>query len=66
MLKRDLINHFGTATAAARALGVSKSTVSLWKEIVPWQYALLAEKQTDGALVFDPKSYDKTSEPAAR
>ena len=44
MLKRDLINHFGTATAAAKALGVSKSTVSLWKEVVPWQYALLAEK----------------------
>ncbi|MGU9869595.1 Cro/CI family transcriptional regulator [Kluyvera ascorbata] len=65
MLKQDLINYFGTATAAAKALGVSKSTVSLWKDIIPWQYALLAEKQTDGALVYDSKAYDKTSESAA-
>ncbi|MFB5641781.1 Cro/CI family transcriptional regulator [Kluyvera ascorbata] len=65
MLKQDLINYFGTATAAAKALGVSKSTVSLWKDVIPWQYALLAEKQTDGALVYDSKTYDKTSESAA-
>jgi DNA invertase Pin-like site-specific DNA recombinase len=62
MLKRDLITHFGTATAAAKALGVSKSTVSLWKETIPWQYALLAEKQTNGVLSYDPKSYDKSNE----
>lgn len=62
MLKQDLITHFGTATAAAKALGVSKSTVSLWKEVVPWQYALLAEKQTNGALVYDQKTYGKANE----
>ncbi|MCS2162991.1 Cro/CI family transcriptional regulator [Scandinavium sp. H11S7] len=65
MLKQDLINHFGTATAVAKALGVSKSTVSLWKEVVPWQYALLAEKQTNGVLVYDSKAYDKPNEPVA-
>ncbi|HEM6698762.1 TPA: hypothetical protein U2Q37_000434 [Citrobacter amalonaticus] len=65
MLKQDLINYFGTATAAAKALGVSKSTVSLWKNVVPWQYALLAEKQTNGALVYDSKAYCKASDPTA-
>lgn len=64
MLKQDLINYFGTATAAAKALGVSKSTVSLWKEVIPWQYALLAEKQTNSALIYDPTAYEKTSESA--
>lgn len=60
MFKQDLVAHFGTATAAAKALGVSKSTVSLWKDVVPWQYALLAEKATDGALKYDPNQYEKT------
>lgn len=60
MFKQDLVAHFGTATAAAKALGVSKSTVSLWKDVVPWQYALLAEKATGGALKYDPNQYEKT------
>ncbi|HGH5394168.1 TPA: Cro/CI family transcriptional regulator [Raoultella planticola] len=57
MFKQQLIDHYGTATAAAKALGVSKSTVSLWKECVPWKYALLAEKVTNGALKYDPTAY---------
>ncbi|MDP9705523.1 MULTISPECIES: Cro/CI family transcriptional regulator [Rahnella] len=61
MFKQDLVAHFGTATAAAKALGVSKSTVSLWKDIVPWQYALLAEKATNGAIKYDPTQYEKTT-----
>jgi len=65
MFKQNLINHFGTATAAAKALGVSKSTVSLWKESVPWKYALLAEKRTNGALKYDPLAYSKNNESAA-
>jgi len=66
MFKQDLVAHFGTATAAAKALGVSKSTVSLWKDIVPWQYALLAEKATNGALKFDPSQYEKITTAGAQ
>lgn len=65
MFKQELISHFGTATAAAKALGVSKSTVSLWKVAVPWKYALLAEKKTGGVIKYNPLAYPKTSEPAA-
>ncbi|MFE4112252.1 Cro/CI family transcriptional regulator [Kosakonia sacchari] len=65
MFKQKLIDHFGTATAAAKALGVSKSTVSLWKESVPWKYALLAEKLTNGAIKYDPVAYQKPNETAA-
>lgn len=62
MFKQKLIDHFVTATAAAKALGVSKSTVSLWKESVPWQYALLAEKITNGKIKYDPAAYQKPNE----
>ncbi|HIE0365993.1 TPA: Cro/CI family transcriptional regulator [Serratia marcescens] len=65
MFKHDLVEHFGTATAAAKALGVSKSTVSQWKESVPWQYALLAEKLTNGAIKYDQKAYANPTLPAA-
>ncbi len=65
MLKKDLISHYRTATAAAKALGVSKSTVSLWKDIVPWQYALLAEKVSGGALKYAASDYQKPTAPAA-
>lgn len=65
MFKQQLIEHFGTATAAAKALGVSKSTVSLWKIAVPWKYALLAEKVTCGALKYDQSAYEKHTDSAA-
>ena len=65
MFKHELIKYFGTATAAAKALGVSKSTVSLWKKIIPWQYALLAEKATRGELKYDESHYGKPNAPTA-
>lgn len=50
MKKQDVLNHFGGTTKTAIALGISKSTVSLWKENIPWKYALLVEKITGGLL----------------
>lgn len=58
MFKADLIKYYITATAAALSLGVSKSTVSLWGEVIPWQYALLAEKRTEGALRYNSALYE--------
>lgn len=51
MKKQDVLNHFGGTTKTAIALGISKSTVSLWKENIPWKYALLVEKITKGSLL---------------
>ena len=65
MFKQTLIDHFGTTTAAAKALGVSKSTVSLWKQSVPWKYALLSEKLTNKAIKYDPAAYQKPNATAA-
>ncbi|AVL75541.1 Cro/CI family transcriptional regulator [Providencia hangzhouensis] len=51
MKKQDVLKYFGGTTKTANALGVSKSTVSLWKETIPWKYALLIEKITNGSLL---------------
>ncbi|HDU8430977.1 Cro/CI family transcriptional regulator [Morganella morganii] len=50
MQKSDVIKFFNGTTKTALALGISKSTVSLWKSEVPWKYALLIEKVTQGKL----------------
>ncbi|MGL4169574.1 Cro/CI family transcriptional regulator [Morganella morganii] len=50
MLKTEVINFFGSVTATAKALGISKSTVSVWRNEIPWKYALLAEKVSHGKL----------------
>lgn len=57
MKTQDVLDRFGTATAVARELGVSKQAVSQWGELVPPASAALLEKITAGALVFDPNSY---------
>jgi len=57
MFKTDVIKYYVTASATASALGISKPTVSLWKEIIPWKYALLIEKKTNGALNCQPEHY---------
>ncbi|WP_278401533.1 Cro/CI family transcriptional regulator [Hafnia paralvei] len=57
MHKQDVTAHFGSGIKTAEALGVSKSTVSLWKDVIPWKYALLVEKVTEGRLKYDPALY---------
>jgi len=57
MNKQDVISYYGTATKVALAVGVSKATVSLWKEVIPWKYALLIEKVSKGQLKYDPAMY---------
>lgn len=54
----DVIAHFGTATAAARALGVTKGAVSQWVTAgqIPSLRQYQIERVTGGAL--------RASEPA--
>ncbi|MGU7665944.1 Cro/CI family transcriptional regulator [Escherichia coli] len=33
MYKKDVIDHFGTQRAVAKALGISDAAVSQWKEV---------------------------------
>lgn len=57
MKKTDVLTHFGGTSATGKALGISKTTVSLWGEIIPWRYALLVSEVTDNAIKFDRTDY---------
>lgn len=57
MLKKTVINYFGGTVATAKVLNISKSTVSLWEEVIPWKYALLIEKLTQKKLMLDVNLY---------
>ncbi len=50
MKKRDVIKHFGSKSAVARALGITPQAVSLWSERVPELRAYQIESLTGGAL----------------
>jgi DNA-binding transcriptional regulator YdaS (Cro superfamily) len=57
MLKVDVIRHFKSAAAAAKAFGVSQSAVSQWGVIVPERIAWKAQILTGGVLRVDPSLY---------
>lgn len=50
MRTKDAIEHFGTAAALARALGISRQSVHDWGDIVPEGRAYQIEVLTVGAL----------------
>jgi DNA-binding transcriptional regulator YdaS (Cro superfamily) len=50
MRKSTVIAHFGSAVAAARALGIPRQTVSAWRESVPARYTYELERITAGTL----------------
>jgi DNA-binding transcriptional regulator YdaS (Cro superfamily) len=57
MLKSDVIAHFGSQIAAARALRITKSAVSQWPTLVPLKSALRAQALTNGELVVNMTLY---------
>lgn len=51
----DVINHFGTQLAAAKALGLSQSSISDWKRVgITNLRQLHVEAVTKGKLKADP------------
>lgn len=66
MKKTEVIAHFGgTDTAAAKALGVTRSAVGQWKDMVPERIAWKVQFMTGGVLRVDPAVYEKRSGHAA-
>ncbi len=53
MKKSDVIKHFGSKSAVARALGITPQAVSLWSERVPELRAYQIESLTGGRLKRD-------------
>ncbi|WP_420241376.1 Cro/CI family transcriptional regulator [Atlantibacter hermannii] len=58
MYKKDVVQHFGSQRAVARALGLSESAVSQWKSVIPENDAFKLEAITSGALKRNPDLYN--------
>ncbi|MGE4391397.1 MAG: Cro/CI family transcriptional regulator [Aeromonas sp.] len=50
MQKHDVLEHFGSITAIARAIGISHAAVSKWDETIPQGRAYQIEVLTGGKL----------------
>lgn len=61
MLTKDVIRHFGSKTAAALAIGITKGAVSQWGDRVPLASALKIQAVTNKKLKCDVDSYLKQS-----
>lgn len=57
MKKQHVIDYYGSTTKVAQALGVERSTVHRWKELVPIKTALEIQKLTDGRLMVNTQDY---------
>lgn len=57
MKTEDAVRHFGTKSALARALGITKASLTSWRERVPALRAWQLSRITAGKLKFDPNEY---------
>ena len=61
MKKLDVIAFFGGVTKTSKALGISKSAVSLWGEEIPYGRACQVQLVTKGRLKVEPAGKVKPS-----
>jgi hypothetical protein len=57
MRKQDVIDHFGSVLAVAKALGISKVAIYRWGEIIPKQRAFELVFITGGQLKVNRSLY---------
>lgn len=57
MKKNTVITYFKSGVNTAKALHISKASVSGWGEIIPEKQALKLEKITNGELKYEPSLY---------
>lgn len=65
MNKQDVLRHFGGVSATARALGIGRSAVSQWPELIPEGRAWQVEAVTRRKLRVDPSDYIRSRTAAA-
>jgi DNA-binding transcriptional regulator YdaS (Cro superfamily) len=58
MRTQQAIEHFGSPSAIAAALGISRPAVSKWGDTVPYASARRLEQLSGGALALDESLYD--------
>lgn len=59
MFKQDVLDYFGGVVKTAKAVNVTKGSVSGWPEIIPELRAIKIEKITRKKLRYDEKMYLK-------
>lgn len=59
MRKKTVVRFFGNQTKTAERLGVTKSAVSQWGDVVPELMAYRAQYESGGILKVDPRTYQK-------
>jgi len=59
MLKQQVLEFFGSGAEVARQLNIDRAAVSQWPSVVPMGRAYQIQALTGGALVVDPKCYEK-------
>jgi hypothetical protein len=59
MLKKDVVEHFGTQERVALVLGISRQAVQMWGDVVPLLRAYQLERRTGGKLTIDPPKRQK-------
>ena len=57
MYKSHVLAHFGSQVAVAQAIGITKSAVSQWPELIPESKAYRIQEFTGGVLKVDPSLY---------
>ena len=57
MRTEDAVRHFSTKAEVARALGITRASLTDWGELVPALRAAQLERITAGHLKFDPNEY---------
>ena len=61
MTKTEVVSHFGSLTAIAKALGLSVQAVQQWKETPPLAQQFRLEALTNGVLKVTPPSMPSES-----
>jgi transcriptional repressor of cell division inhibition gene dicB len=57
MLKRDVIQHYGSQAAVGRELRIGRAAVNKWPSLVPEQWAGVLHVRTRGKLKYNPADY---------
>jgi hypothetical protein len=64
MRKTDVITHFGSIGATAKAVGITTAAIRQWDEIIPRGSAYTIQVITGGRLQVDPSVYPPKKKPA--
>lgn len=57
MLKSHVLDHYGSLNSVAKALGITKSAVSQWPDVIPEGNAYKLQFLTSGVLRVDASLY---------